>query len=180
MDWLLWIDIETDGLNPNENNILQIACILTDFNLEIEHYLGEFVIGYDVENLNLSEWCKIQHGQSGLLEKVYKSKLKLHEVESTIINNLNCYVGLKDTVHIAGNSVYFDKSFIDKYMVKLSKRLNRRIVDVSTISILCKNLRKQVYDNKPIKNNKHTALFDIQESIEEMRYYISSKFLGNF
>lgn len=179
MDWLLWIDIETDGLKPDENNILQIACILTDFNLEIEHYLGEFTIGYSATNLNLSEWCKIQHGESGLLEKVYKSELKLHDVESTIVSNLNCYVGLKDTVHIAGNSVYFDKSFIDKYMPNLSKRLNRRIVDVSTISILCKNLRKHIYDNKPIKNNQHTALFDIQESIEEMRYYMSSKFLGN-
>lgn len=181
MNWLLWIDIETDGLNPNENNILQIACILTDFKLEIEHYLGEFTVGYKKDDLNLSEWCLDQHTKSGLLCEVYSSKLTLDEIESIIINNLNCYVGIKDTVHIAGNSVYFDKSFIDKYMFKLSNRLNRRIIDVSTISILCKNLANNIYENKPIKTNQHTALFDIQESINELKYYISSQFIsGDF
>lgn len=177
MDWLLWIDIETDGLNPNKNNILQIACILTDFKLEIQHYLPEFTIYYSEKDLNLSDWCKEQHTKSGLLPNVFSSNYKLQDVEKTIINFLNCHVGIKDTVHIAGNSVYFDKSFIDIHMPFLSKRLNRRVVDVSSISILCKNLNKNCYLEKPIKSNNHTALSDIEESIMEMKYYLLSGFL---
>lgn len=179
MDWLLWIDIETDGLKPNKNNILQIACILTDFKLEIEHILPEYTIYYKENELNLDEWCKEQHTKSGLLQNVYSSKWSLYEVEKIIINFLNAHVGIKDTIHIAGNSVYFDKSFIDVHMPLLSSRLNRRVIDISTLSILSKNLSNSIYKNKPIKMCLHTALFDIQESINELKYYISSGFILN-
>lgn len=177
MNWLLWIDIETDGLDPIKNNILQIASILTDFNMEIEHYSQEYTIAYKDNELNLSDWCKNQHTISGLLPKVYGSDITLHDAELEIIKFLNCHVGLKDTIHIAGNSVYFDKSFIDRHMQLLSSRLDRRVVDVSSISILCKNLSNNVYNNKPIKLNNHTALSDIQESIEELKYYINAGFI---
>lgn len=178
-EWLLWVDIETDGLDPNTNKILQIACILTDFRLETKHYLQEYTINYDEHELNLDDWCKQQHSDSGLLQKVYSnsSKILLKDVEKSIINFLNMHMSLKDIVYLAGNSVYFDKSFINKYMLELSKRINRRIVDVSTISILCKNMYNIIYKNKPIKTNKHTALSDIEESIDEMKHYINSGFI---
>lgn len=178
MNWLLWIDIETDGLDPIDNNILQIACILTNFNLETEHYSQEYTIHYTEKDLNLSDWCKNQHHKSGLLKKVYNSNISLQEAELDIIKLLNCYISVKDIVHIAGNSVYFDKSFIDRHMPLLSSRLNRRVVDVSSISILCNNLSNNIYNNKPIKINNHTALCDIRESITELKYYINSGFVS--
>lgn len=174
MDWILWIDIETDGLDPNKNNILQIACVLSNFNLRIQHFLQEYTIKYSESELNLSDWCKEQHTKSGLLTNVYNSQFSIKEVEKIILNFINCYVGVKDTLYIAGNSVHFDKSFIDIHMPYLSKRLNRRIIDISSISILCKNLCNDTYKNKPKKVNNHTSLSDIQESINEYNYYLEN------
>ena len=106
-----------------------------------------------------------------------KSAEQVREMRLDSDQFFNEKTSVKDTIHIAGNSVYFDKSFIDKHMKLLSHRLNRRVVDVSTISILCNNLSNNIYNNKPRKINNHTALADIEESIRELKYYIKSGFI---
>lgn len=172
MEWLLWLDIETTGIDIDSCKILQIACVLTNMTLDVEHIFGEITIKYNQDDLqNMDEWCLKTHTESGLLDKVKTSTFNIDDTEKCILLWLNNHVSSKDVIYLAGNSVHFDKNFINKYMTNLSSRLNYRIIDVSSVSLLCKNLNNSIYLNKPKKQLNHTALSDILESLEEMRYY---------
>lgn len=172
MEWLLWIDLETSGLDVNNCYILQIASILTDFNVHELFKLPEMTIKINSEKLdNMDPWCKEQHTQSGLIKKVKESKISLLDVENEIINFLNSKTSDQDIIYIAGNSVHFDKKFIDFHLPKLSKKLSYRIIDVSSIALVCKNLNPRVYDKRPVKTYLHTAESDLLESINEYNFY---------
>ena len=178
MDWLLWTDIETTGLDLDNCKLIQIACVLTNTTLDIEYILGEITIKCDDKYLeSMDDWCKNTHCKSGLTEKVRLSNISIEDAEKQIIIWLNAYISIKDTVNLAGNSIHFDKSFLVKYMPNLISRLNYRVIDVSSFSILCKSYNNIIYKNKPIKQNNHTALSDILESIGELKYY-QKKFLN--
>ena len=177
MDWLLWVDLETSGLDVNNCHILQIAYVLTNYNLTLCLPCKEINIkteDYQLENMD--NWCKQQHTNSGLITKIKDSNISLSKAEDEIIKFLNKNVNKTDTLTIAGNSVHFDKKFIDVHMKKLSERLSYRIIDVSSFSLICKSLNNNVYKNKPVKKYEHTAQQDILESIDEYRYYINNFF----
>lgn len=172
MDWLLWIDIETTGLDAHKDNILQIACMLTNFENDTIHYKLEYTIKQDQQTLDdMNEWCKKQHTESGLTERVINSTLRLIDAEKHIILCLNQHMTVRDTLYIAGSSVHFDKKFIDQHMPDLSSRLSHRIIDVSTLAILCKHLAPDIYEGRPVKKHEHTAMQDILETLEEYNYY---------
>lgn len=172
MDWLLWVDIETTGLDPNEDKILQLACVLTNCQDEKIHYKQEFTFYHDEGTLlKMSEWCKEQHFKSGLVYDVLQSSWTIEDVERKIILILNQHLTIRDTVYLAGNSVHFDKSFISRLMPLLAKRCSHRIVDVSSLAIICKHLAPNLYENRPDKSHEHTAMADIMESIAEYTYY---------
>jgi oligoribonuclease len=174
MEWLLWIDIETTGLDPMNCNILQVACMLSSVDLEIQKSLTEYTIKCDKTILdNMNEWCKNTHNNSGLLKNVNNSMLSLIEVENSILNILNCNVSLKNKIYLAGNSVHFDKKFIEHHMKRLYSRLSHRIVDVSSLGIVLSNLDNNICNKRPIKKYKHTAESDLSESIEEYKFYLS-------
>lgn len=173
VEWLLWTDIETTGLDVSDSKILQIACVLTNFDLTVQYCLPEMTIYYQNSELEkMDAWCKEQHTKSGLLNKVYQSDLHLKDAEERIVNVLNQHVSLKDTVYIAGNSVHFDKRFIDYYLPNLSKRLSHRIVDITSFSLIYKHFCPDMHSEKPIKTMQHTAQQDIFESITEYEYYL--------
>jgi oligoribonuclease len=169
---LLWIDLETTGLDPEKCEILELAVILSDFSTKNLYFQYEFQIHYDLNNLKLDNWCKIQHEKSGLLSKVEKSKLSLNWVEDFILNELSIIINNETKIYISGNSVHFDKSFIKIHMKKLYNILSHRILDVSSLAIVYKNLNIEYYNKAPVKKYKHTALDDIIESINEYRHYI--------
>lgn len=172
MNWLLWIDLETTGLDVQSCHILQIACILTDFNTSIFHSLPEINIKTNEQILkDMDSWCQNQHNNSGLIEKVKKSETTILDAENQIIKFLENHTKNEDTIYIAGNSVHFDKKFIDYHLSTLSKKLDYRIIDVSSIALICKNLNQEVYNQRPIKRYLHTAESDLLESIMEYRYY---------
>ncbi len=172
MDWLLWVDIETTGLEPEHDVILEIACVLTNFSNDKYYFVNNFVIHQSKEILDsMNEWCKTKHNTSNLVQRVMASTLTEREVEEQIIMSINHHVKVVDTVYIAGNSVHFDKSFIKHHMPSLYNRLSHRIVDISSIAILCKNLARELYENRPTKQYTHTATQDIFESMEEYKYY---------
>jgi oligoribonuclease len=173
MEWLLWVDIETTGLDPEKDAILQIACILTDFHLTIQHTFGQRTLHQSDLNFdNWNPWCVEQHTKSKLIDDMKMSQTTLTEAEISILCWLNSYVAVKDILYVAGNSVHFDKRFIDKHMPMLSKRLSHRIVDVTSFALVCKQTSPEVYDKRPQKAHNHTALEDVLESIAEYRYYL--------
>jgi oligoribonuclease len=175
MDWMLWVDIETTGLNVHNDQILQIACVLTNFEDDNPVYTVEYTIKHDQHILdNMDEWCTKQHKKSGLYDRVLRSTFLLQDVERQIVLGLNHHLKVMDNVYFAGNSVHFDKKFIDYHMPLLSSRASYRIIDVSTIAILCRNLAVDVYKNRPVKTYNHTAMQDILESIKEYKYYTST------
>lgn len=172
MKWLLWTDIETTGLDVDHCKILQIACILTNMDMSLKFVFPETNIKCEESSLeNMDEWCKIHHGESGLVEKVRHSHISLEDAENSIIGFLNYHVTVNDTIYIAGNSVHFDKKFIDKYMPRLSNRLRYRILDVSSIALLFDHVFQDAARDKPAKKYNHTAELDIIESVDEYDFY---------
>lgn len=171
-DWLVWIDIETTGLDTNTCKIIQISCMLSDFNVTTLLKIPEINIFCEDDVLCLmDDWCKRTHTESGLIEKVKNSNITTREAEEMIMRFIQTYTKPEDNLYIAGNSVHFDKKFIDVWMPKLSERLNYRIVDITSIALLCKTLNRHVYDARPVKRYSHTSEDDILESIEEYNYY---------
>ena len=171
-DWLVWIDIETTGLDPQTCKIIQISCMLSDFNVSTLLKFPEINIFCEDDFLSLmDDWCKQTHTESGLIDKVKNSDITMQAAEEKILRFIDTYTRNEHNLYIAGNSVHFDKKFIDHWMPNLSKRLNYRIVDVTSIALLCKILNKGIYDTRPEKKYLHTSEADILESIEEYRYY---------
>lgn len=172
MDWLFWVDIETTGLNHQKDKILQLAFILSDFHLNTVHDVQTFTLQCNVQSLSqMNDWCIKQHTISGLLDQVKKSSLTVQDVEKQIIMHLNRVLTVRDTLHLAGNSVHFDKCFIQTHMPTLHSRFTHKIIDVSSIGLVCKHLNPEAYSFRPVKEYKHTAESDILESIKEYKYY---------
>lgn len=171
-NWLFWTDIETTGLNHDTDQILQIACVLTNMDLSVRFVFPETTIRHPQEILEkMDTWCKEHHGRSGLVTKVQHSQTCLSEAEDALLHFLNHHVAVNDVVYIAGNSVHFDKRFIDHHMPRLSSRLRYRILDVSSLSLMFDNLFPYLKTLKPEKRYAHTAEADILESIDEYDFY---------
>lgn len=172
MDWLLWFDIETRWVDETKENMLQLACVLTNLTDDNVHYTREFrwVQG------NISEKREEQYI---LPSRFTDNTIQLRETDKEIVQNLNQHLKVKDNLYLAGKTVQYEKQFIDKYMPLLSGRLSHMIVDVSTISIVCRNLAPEIYQRLPIYSRLklcqpqtlHNAMQYIIESINEYKYY---------
>ena len=176
MDWLLWIDLETTGLDCNNQHILQIGCVLTNMDASHQLPMPEIILQCEKTVLDsMDAWCQKQHTESGILKKVQTgSGCTLKSAEQQICLHLNNNVRVKDNIYLAGNSVHFDKRFIEKWMPLIAGRISHRIVDVSSIALICKNLNPSLYHFRPAKAHRHTALSDITESIYEYQYYLTT------
>jgi oligoribonuclease len=174
-DNLVWIDLEMTGLDPEKEGIIEMATIVTDKNLNILAEGPNLVIKQPARLLaRMDDWNQKQHGKSGLLEKVKKSKVTVRAAEKKTLRFIRKYCVAKKTA-LAGNSVYHDRRFIIRYMQELDKFLHYRLIDVSTLKDL---VRRWYPKNKsaPKKRETHRALDDIRESIEELRYYRKTYF----
>ncbi|MFT5688203.1 MAG: oligoribonuclease [Planctomycetota bacterium] len=168
---LVWIDMEMSGLDPDRERILEFAVLLTDDELAITAEGPELVIHQsDVVLGAMDEWNTSHHGGSGLTERVRLSTLNEGEAEEQILAFLrqHCEAG---TGRLAGNSVWQDRRFLERYMPKLVEFLHYRLVDVSTLKELAARWSPDVVAGAPRKGAAHRAMADIRESIEELRYY---------
>jgi oligoribonuclease len=168
---LVWIDLEMSGLNPEVDVILEIALMITDKNLNILHKGPHFIIHHSQELLDtMNEWCKEHHGTSGLTQAVQLSTTSLHEAEQKILEviKLYCY---PQTSSLCGNSIWQDKIFLQIYMPEIIEYLHYRTIDVTAVKQLVQ-LWYQKSDRALFKKkDTHRALFDIEESIQELRHY---------
>lgn len=166
---LIWIDLEMSGLDPESCAILEVACVVTDGDLnELGEGVDLVVHQPDAVLARMDDWCTRHHGQSGLTDAVKASTISVRAAELRTLDYLRRYTN-KGQAPLAGSSVSHDRRFIDKYMPDLSAWLHYRTIDVSTV----KELVKRWYGGLelPSKKNTHRALDDIRESIEELRYY---------
>lgn len=170
-DNLLWIDLEMTGLNPEKEGIIEIAAIVTDKDLEILEEGPDIVIHQPAKLLKaMDAWNQKQHGKSGLLEEVKKSRVSVKKAESKVLTFAKKYCVAGKT-NLCGNAIYHDRRFIIKYMPKLNDFLHYRMIDVSTVKELVRRWHKPKKKDLPEKSTAHRALSDIRESIEELRYY---------
>ncbi|KAK6469196.1 oligoribonuclease [Huso huso] len=173
---LVWVDLEMTGLDIDKDEIIEMACLITDSDLNIIAEGPNLIINQPDELLDgMSDWCKEHHGESGLTQAVRESRISLQQAEYEFLSFVRQHTppGL---CPLAGNSVHADKKFLDKYMPQFMRHLHYRIIDVSTIKELCRRWFPEEYNLAPRKQASHRALGDIQESIKELQFYRKSVF----
>ncbi|XP_058120572.1 oligoribonuclease, mitochondrial [Anopheles ziemanni] len=168
---IIWIDLEMTGLNVEEDRILEMACIITDGDLNIVAKGPNLVVHEsDAVLANMNDWCKEHHAKTQLIDAVRKSTYSVQQVEKEMLNFIKQYCPER-SCPIAGNSIYMDRLFLKKYMPGLDEYAHYRVIDISTIKELCKRWNKLAYESAPPKQFVHRSLNDIEESIGELKYY---------
>lgn len=167
---LIWVDMEMTGLDPDKDAIIEIAVIVTDPEL---HVLAEGPVlaihQPDAVLDGMDAWNKGTHGRSGLIDRVKASTVTEAAAEEIVMDFLRPYVP-KGKSPMCGNTICQDRRFMAKGMPRLEAYFHYRNLDVSTIKELCRRWKPEIATGFR-KQQKHTALEDIRESIEELRYY---------
>ena len=167
---LVWLDCEMSGLDPERERLLEIAIVITGPDLAPRIEGPVLVIHQSDALLNaMDAWNKGTHGKSGLIDKVKASTLTEAQAEEQLIAFLKRYVS-KGASPMCGNTIGQDRRFLNKYMPKLEAWFHYRNLDVSTLKELSRRWKPEVY-NSFKKAQKHTALADVQESIDELAHY---------
>ncbi|MEY4098964.1 MAG: hypothetical protein RL300_135 [Pseudomonadota bacterium] len=167
---LIWLDCEMTGLNPEHERIIEIAVIVTDAHLT-QRIEGPVLAIHQSDALldKMDNWNKSTHGNSGLIDKVKASTVNEEEAEKMLLQFLGHYVH-KGKAPMCGNSIGQDRRFLAKYMPKLEAFFHYRNLDVSTLKELSRRWAPEVYKSFK-KKQRHTALADVHESIDELEHY---------
>ena len=169
-DRLVWLDMEMTGLNPLTDRIIELAIVITDKNLNTVAEAPVWVIHQTDEVLNgMDAWNQRTHGNSGLIDKVRTSSLTEAEVEQAALAFIKQYIGPSKSP-MCGNSIGQDRRFMANYMPTLETYFHYRNLDVSTLKELARRWYPRIYDGYK-KETRHTALADVYESIDELKYY---------
>jgi oligoribonuclease len=170
-EYMVWIDCEMTGLDLDKDELVEVAVIITDSELNIVHKGFEVVINPSPAALeNMGEFVTQMHTNSGLIEEIPHG-VTLEEAEQQVLAYINEHVPEGSKPPMAGNSIGTDRAFIDKYMPLVDERLHYRNIDVSSLKELARRWYPRVYFNSPTKDGGHRALADITESIRELDYY---------
>ncbi|MCI6583637.1 MAG: oligoribonuclease [Mobiluncus porci] len=175
-DPLVWVDCEMTGLDLEKDELIEIAVIVTDFDLQPLDSGIDLLIKPSESALNhMGEFVREMHTKSGLLAEL-DSGLSIEEASQQVLDYVKRFVPEAGKAPLAGNSVGTDKTFLQKQMPDLVGWLHYRIVDVSSIKELASRWFPRVYGMAPEKFGNHRALGDIQDSINELRYYRAALF----
>ena len=168
--YMVWIDLEMTGLDPEVERIIEIATILTDGELNIVAEGPVFCIKQsDTLLAAMDEWNTEHHTNSGLVDRVREEGISEHAAEDATLDFLREWI-TAGSAPLCGNSVGQDRRFLVRYMPLLENFLHYRNIDVSTIKELAARWRPDIADGVS-KQSRHRALDDIKESIEELKYY---------
>jgi oligoribonuclease len=165
--FLVWLDMEMSGLDPEQNRILEVAALLTDLDLAPgENY--EQVVFQPPEVLDaMDDWCRKTHRKSGLTERVPHGAAEA-DVDAALCRLLDTKGKDAGRAVLAGNSIAQDRKFVDRYLPQFAARLHYRMLDVSSFKVIFEHR----LGYKIQKQNKHRALDDIHESIAELKLYL--------
>jgi len=178
-DRLVWIDCEMTGLDLEVDELVEIAVIITDYDLNPVDAGLSIVIKPDASALeNMGEFVRAMHTESGLIDEI-PDGVSVAEAEYEVLEYVLKHVPEEQKAPLAGNSIGTDRGFIAKFMPRLDSHLHYRNVDVSSIKELAKRWFPRAYFNSPAKNGGHRALADILESIRELQYYRRAIFVAD-
>ena len=167
---LVWLDLEMTGLDTVNDSIIEIATVVTDANLNVLAEGPVIAIHQPDEVLiQMDKWNQKQHTKTGLVERVRHSTTDEATAEAATLDFLKRYVSAQKSP-LCGNSICQDRRFLSRCMPKLEQFFHYRNLDVSTLKELTKRWNPPVFQGIK-KGNKHLAMEDIMDSIEELRYY---------
>jgi oligoribonuclease len=175
-EYLIWIDLEMTGLMPDTDQIIEIATVLTDNNLNVVAEGPDLVIRQPEEVLaRMDSWNQRQHGGSGLLTRVRSSRMTVTEAERQTLLFLSTHVP-PGASPMCGNGICQDRRFLARLMPELEKFFHYRNLDVSTLKELARRWMPAMAGGHN-KESAHLARADIYESISELRYYREHMFV---
>ncbi len=172
---MVWIDCEMTGLDPETDVLIEIATIVTDYNLKVIARGPDLAIRTSEARLrNMDAWNRRTHKKSGLIDRIRAEGVSVEDAERLTLAFVrkHCYA---KTAPLCGNSVGQDKRFLVRYMPQLNEFLHYRVVDVSTIKVLVKEWYRGKIE-PPKKDETHRALADIEDSIAELEFYRKAVF----
>ncbi|MEO6169510.1 MAG: oligoribonuclease [Lysobacter sp.] len=174
-DNLVWIDLEMTGLDTDNDAILEIATVITDKQLNVLAEGPELAIAHPLATLEaMDDWNRNQHGGSGLWNRVLEQGVSLREAEQDTLDFLAHWVPANASP-MCGNSICQDRRFLHRQMPALERYFHYRNLDVSTVKELARRWAPDVSAGM-VKQSSHTALSDVHDSIDELRYY--RRFMG--
>jgi len=174
---LVWIDCEMTGLDPEKDCLVEIAVVITNSDLEPVDDGLDLVIRPREDSLaSMGDYVREMHTTSGLINE-FASGLELADAEARVLEYIKQYIPEPRQAPLAGNSIGTDRMFINRYMPELDQHLHYRNIDVSSIKELSRRWYPRVYFQLPKKDGGHRALADINESIQELRYYRETVFV---
>ena len=176
-DRLVWIDCEMTGLDLGADALIEVAALVTDFELNVLGDGVDVIVKPPSEALEqMDDFVRNMHVSSGLLDEL-DGGMTMTEAEEKVLAYIKEHCPDGSRPPLAGNTVATDRSFLTRDMPTLESFLHYRIVDVSSIKELARRWYPRAYFNAPAKSGNHRALADIQESIEELRYYRAAVFV---
>jgi oligoribonuclease len=176
-DRLVWIDCEMTGLDLGRDALIEVAALVTDFDLNVLGDGVDVVIKPPAEALEqMDAFVRDMHTSSGLLVELDEG-VTLEQAEQQVLDYIKEHCPDGSRPPLAGNTIGTDRMFLARDMHDLETFLHYRVVDVSSIKELSRRWYPRAYFNAPAKRGNHRALADIQESIEELRYYRAAVFV---
>ena len=176
-DRLVWIDCEMTGLDPMVEELVEVAVVITDYDLQILDPGFQIVIKpSDAALENMGDFVRQMHITSGLIEEIPFGHSRI-DAQTQVLEYITRFVPQSGFAPLAGNTIGTDRVFIAQEMPMVHEHLHYRNIDVSTIKELSKRWFPKSYHHSPEKNGGHRALADILESIRELQYYRSAVFV---
>lgn len=169
---IIWLDLETTGLNPDTDSVLEVAVIVTEDNLTIRHEYEAVIQRTQAELDKMNEWCRSTHTASGLITDIFSEKsVPFETVSDTLLEIAQEYSPRSDRAVLAGSSIHFDKSFTRTNFYRFDQSLSYRLLDVSSFKEGLRRAKGITY-SAPL-GPKHRAMADIRGSMEEFKYYLT-------
>jgi len=177
-DRLVWIDCEMTGLDLTVDELVEVAVVITDYDLVPVDPGFEIVIKADQSAIdNMNDFVRNMHTESGLITEI-PNGVSLADAEYAVHEYILRFVPQVGHAPLAGNTIGTDRAFLNKFMPRVDAHLHYRSVDVSSIKELSRRWFPRVYFNAPKKDGGHRALADILESIRELDYYRKAVFVS--
>ncbi len=169
-NYLIWIDLEMTGLDTDRDQIIEIATVITDAQLDTVAEGPVVAIKQPAADIEaMDEWNTRTHTESGLIERIYSSEQSVEQAEKLTLDFVKEHVPAGESP-MCGNSICQDRRFMARLMPTLEQYFHYRNLDVSTVKELVRRWESEIADGMK-KNMRHKALDDVYDSIDELKYY---------